>query len=47
MLASHRQVGSNEDMFILPSVFDKVTVPYGSKWLNDARLIIPLFSEVL
>jgi hypothetical protein len=47
MLALHRRVISDEDMFIIASLFDKVTVPYESMWPDALRLIITLFGKVL
>jgi hypothetical protein len=47
MLALHRRAISDEDMFVIPSVFDKVTIPYEFMWPDALRLIITLFSKVL
>jgi hypothetical protein len=45
MLALHRRVGSDEDMFIRPSVVDEAAVPYESMLTDAVRLIITLFNE--
>jgi hypothetical protein len=47
MLALHRRVSSDEDMFIIRTGFDKVTVPNKSMWSDAVRLIIALLQSFI